>query len=110
MDDNGNVRKLNIKFKSPTAGGPMLKIVSPWEKGECRHRDVQYLIREGETEVECGACHAKLDPMFIIKILASQESQWMETAKRYKEEMARLNARTRTQCRNCGKMTKISRS
>lgn len=119
-DDSDNVTKLNVRFKNRDHDGPMLKVVSTIGTDKCNHRDyivpgtyairnVQYLIRDGETEVECGNCGTRLDPMFVLRALAGNESRWMETAKKYQEEMQRLNERSRTKCRHCGKMTKISR-
>lgn len=124
MSDDEKIARLNIKFKSPPDDSePMLKVVGGQEG--CNHRyyytsdggavlggtmrDVQYLIREGETEVECGHCHTKLDPMFVLKILAHEENKWGNSRSRYQDEMKRLGERRRTQCDHCGKMTRISR-
>lgn len=115
-----NVKKLPVRFKAPPGvGAPMLKVVHHGEDGKCNHiwlsrnnrtEDVHYLIREGETEVECGNCGTKLDPMFVLRRLANEETQWLRTRSNYVEEMKRLNARTRTTCQHCGKMTRITRS
>lgn len=110
--------KLPVRFKKPPSEcEPALKVVY----GEkCNHRSfiaadgrllpVSYLIREGEVEVECGSCRTRLDPMWVLKNLANEESFWSQARARYVEEMKRLGARSATKCQHCGKMTKISRS
>lgn len=117
MSDDDKVKKLPVKFKAPPAPDmPMLKVVQ-WD-GKCNHsfhvdggkvRDAHYLIREGETEVECGLCGTRLDPMFVLRRLANEETRWERTRQQYKEEMQRLAERERTKCHHCGKMTRISR-
>lgn len=120
MDDDQKVTRLGVKFKAPPAtDGPTLKIVDRYSRDSCNHlfyvapgrnlRDVTYLIREGETDVECGACGTRLDPMFVLRRLAHKESDWNRTREAYQKEMARLNERSRTTCQHCGKMTRISR-
>lgn len=116
-DDNDNIRPLGIEFKRPPEDDPpMLKIVNTWE-GACNHSfeirggqiiNAQYIMREGEAEVECGFCHVRLDPMFVLAKLARRESDWHRHRKQHQEEMKRLNARSRTKCQHCGEMTRIS--
>lgn len=118
MSDD-NVTSLPVKFKKPVDPNdqPMLKVVHS-NSNECNHDwkfvggrtvDVQYLIREGETEIECGGCGAKLDPMFVLRKLAHKETRWHDARKRYADEMKRLSERSRTKCDHCGQMTRISR-
>ena len=114
---SANVTPIPIKFKAPPCDdAPMLKVVS-WD-GKCNHRyamrddrmvHASYQIREGETEVECSLCHTRLDPMFVLRILASEETQWHRARQRYIDEMKRLSERSRTKCWHCGQMTEISR-
>lgn len=118
--DDGKVTRLGVRFKEPPGeNGPTLKLVDRYDRDGCNHRftigqsgafrQVQYLIREGETEVECGNCGTRLDPMFVLAQLARKESDWNRSRETYQEEMARLKARQRTTCQHCGKMTRISR-
>ncbi|ELT47398.1 hypothetical protein [Brucella intermedia] len=116
-EEDDKIKKLPIRFKTqPGEEAPMLKVVH--YDGKCNHRQfykdgkmvhVTYQIREGETEVECSHCGTRLDPMFVLKILAVEENRWMETRKNYQAEMKRLNERSRTKCKHCGQMTPISR-
>lgn len=117
MDDD-NVSKLPVRFKSPPGEeGRTLKIVSSWDdRTACDHvhkpgslARVSYLIRKGETEVECSECGTKLHPMFVLNLMACAETDWLRTRELYVQEMKRLNERKRTQCDHCGKMTRISR-
>jgi len=118
MSDD-NITKLPIKFKAPPSDdGPMLKIVDRYDRGSCNHSyqfingrtvNAKYLIREGEMEVECSLCDTKLDPMFVLRRLAHEETQWERSRKTYHEEMARLKERKATKCEHCSKMTRISR-
>lgn len=114
------IKPIPVKFKAPPAEDrPMLQVVeTSWIREECnhayrwasgRHEEATYLIRDGETEVECGFCGTRLNPMFVLMRLAREETQWQRTRKAYQDEMARLNDRKRTKCESCGAMTRISR-
>jgi hypothetical protein len=115
------VTQLPVRFKEPPGGDdrPMLKVVDSYGGSDgCNHRyffrdgrmeHVTYLLRVGETEVECGNCHVRLDPMFVLKLMAGEETQWLRSRTRYLDEMRRLKERSRTKCMYCGQMTEISR-
>lgn len=116
MSDDDNIVELKIKARSETEE-PMLKVVGGLGDKSCDHRsywdgarfvDVTYRIREGETEVECGRCGTRIDPMFVLKQLASKESGWFRARERYQDEMRRLSERSKTKCDHCGRMTRIS--
>jgi hypothetical protein len=123
MTDEDNIKRLPVRFKKPVGEeGRALQLVDRF--GECNHRSffrssgdgslsgqllkVTYVIREGETEVECGNCHTKLDPIWVLRNLAVEESTWARARERYQDEMKRLRDRSYTRCEHCGKMTKIS--
>lgn len=118
--EDDKIKKLNVKFKAPPSeDAPTLQVVQHYERDGCNHKWVirggrtvhaSYLIREGETEVECGLCNTRLDPMFVLRHLAFEEANWHRTRQAYQDEMKRLNERRRTKCDNCGHMTRISRS
>lgn len=122
MSDDDTIKKLPVKFKKPPSEGdpPFLTIVHRWgDKDSCDHRsyyvegrgfvNVTYQIREGETEVECSRCHTRVDPMFVLKIMATEETTWSLQRARYIDEMKRLRERSRTKCMKCGYLTEISR-
>lgn len=111
IGDDDKITKLPVKFKTPQAEDRTL--VFPWEVhkgGGCGHHFVHYIVDQALSEVECGKCGAKLNPMWVLVQLANQDSRYEEGQKRYQEEMERLNERSRTKCFNCGEMTRISRN
>lgn len=118
MSDDDKVTRLPVRFKSPPDGEQSLRLVRG-KRGECDHRwffdgvgkmrSVSYDIREGETEVECSNCGARLDPMWVLGRLANEESIWLRNRERYADEMKRLAERQSTKCQHCNRMTRISR-
>lgn len=119
MTDDDKIKPIGVRFKTPPVeGGVSLKVVDPWSRGDhCNHQynfidgrmvDVTYLIRDGETEVECGHCNTKLDPVWVLLRLANMEAKWNRTREVYQAEMQRLRERSRTKCEKCGHMTRIS--
>jgi len=110
------ITPIGIGYKQPPSEDEgQLRIV---RYDGCNHRyhwvggkmnDAHFFIREGETEVECGLCGTKLDPMFVLRHLASEESQWQTKRRAYQDEMKRLNERMRTKCQHCERMTRIKR-
>lgn len=118
MSDDDKIKKLGVRFKQPAAEDENTLRIVHFEKDGCNHKwkyvdgvgmvNAQYLIREGETEVECSLCNTRLDPMFVLRELACKEHRWNHQRQTYQEEMRRLSERTRTKCDHCGKMTRIS--
>lgn len=118
MSDDDKIKPIGVKFKQPPGEDePKFRVLDRFDGG-CSHntyyrdgkmREVQYLIRPGEAEVECGQCGAKLDPMWVLNRIASRESEALRLRKIAAQEMARLHERSRTKCRHCGQMTEISR-
>lgn len=109
-DETSNVTQLPVRFKQPLPDDRV--VVRPWEVGkreECRHLNCQYIISEELAEVECGRCGAKLNPMWVLGQLAHSDRRMHEAAERYRDEIKRLNERSRTKCQHCGQMTGISR-
>lgn len=119
-DGDDKITKLPVRFKLPPGEeGRALKVVDPYGRDECNHMwfwngsrmvNVTYLIRAGETEVECSNCEKKLDPMWVLTKIANKESQWNRSRERYLDEMKRLKERSKTRCLKCGYMTPISKA
>lgn len=113
------ITRLPVKFKTPPSEERTLEVVRSGGPGEaCNHsfyfagnamRHVTYVVDPAAAEVECGHCHAKLNPQWVLTRLAHNETLYLETQKRYQEEMGRLHERSRTKCDHCGKMTRVSR-
>ena len=105
-DDEDNVRKLPVRFKAAIPDDRML--LQPYEVGKqaCFHG--AFVVDPEKSEVECGRCHEKLNPMYVLQRLATEETTWHRAHARYHDEMKRLSERERTKCQYCGKMTRIS--
>lgn len=105
--DDSKVTRLPVRFKAPAP--PERTLVRPYEVGKrdaCHHES--FVVDETKAEVECATCGTKLNPMWVLQHLASEERSFHDTHKRYVEEMERLSERSSTKCRHCGKMTRIS--
>ncbi len=79
----------------------------PYEPGKCEHLNVTFFYSEAENEVTCGACGAKLNPIWVIAQLGNQECRWLEARRRYIEAKAEHEKRRRCKCQHCGQMTNI---
>lgn len=71
----------------------------------CRHG--HFLVDEKAAEVECGLCHAKLNPIWVLGQLANDDSRLRHDWAYLKAEARLLRGRVRTKCDHCGKMTII---
>lgn len=105
VDSQTNVVSLGLKPKSTE--GPELTVVDNWT--ECRHG--RFLVDEKLAEVECGICHAKLSPMWVLNKIAQDDSQLRTDHLRMKATIKiireKIDKRTRCKCNHCGKMTNI---
>lgn len=123
MADDDKIKPFPVRFKAPPGAEPPFLRVVDYDK-KCNHRyhwvdngglsgrmvNATYQLREGETEIECGLCNTRLDPMFVLRIMANEENDWSRSRARYIDEMKRLGERSRTKCEHCNKMTRISGS
>lgn len=94
-----------VKF--PKRNGRALR----FKEKECCHGEiesVEYFLHEGEAFVTC-VCGAKLDPMFVLKVLCIQEQIFEHYEERRLQQLAMLERRSRTKCQRCGEMTPIRR-
>lgn len=102
------VKRLPIRFKSPLPPERTLLFPYEVEKPErCSHEN--FIVDNKKAEVECGQCHEKLNPMWVLTVLTDRDHRYHESHSRYQEEMKRLEDRVRTKCQHCDKMTRISR-
>lgn len=78
--------------------------------GECFHRRI--VLDRDLAEIECGDCHAKLNPVQWIENQARVFEWMLEREREARATIAAANARTRTKCQHFGQMTgvKISRA
>ena len=76
----------------------------------CNHLYAGFEIDESSSKCFCNRCGSEVSAFFVLGELMKEGSRLMHARSRYKDEMARLAARSKTTCNHCGKMTKISRS
>lgn len=107
--DSDNVVKLPINKKAAPNEEQGLQLVSPW-LGKCKHLDVAVIVDESLSTVECGACHEKLNPIWVLAEFAKKETRWHRSWESMRAERERYEQRSRTKCTHCGKMTPISRN
>ena len=110
VEDETNVTKLPVKFKEQAP--PERTLVVPYEvkkAAECGHLMATYIVNEAEAEVECGRCGTRLNPMWVLRQLATTDRRHAEARAAYQDEQRRLAERSRTKCEHCKQMTRISR-
>lgn len=86
-------------------------LVSPMEigrVGRCDHP--RFIVDEASDQVECAVCAERLNPIWVLTQLTREDRRMERVRTKYREEMERLDKRTRTKCDHCGQMTRISRS
>ena len=112
MSDDDNVVTLGVRYRGPLDADnpPVLEVVRVGENPCLFQHKGPYLVDEKLAEVECGTCHARLNPMHVLAELARQETRYHEYRRTYLEQVERLRKRSRTKCEHCDKMTRISSS
>lgn len=112
MSDDDNVVTLGVRYRGPldAENPPVLEVVRVGDSPCWLHHKGPYLVDEKLAEVECGTCHAKLNPMHVLAELARQETRYHEYRRTYLEQVERLRKRSRTKCEKCGQITRISSS
>lgn len=105
FDSSDKVTVLPVQFKQPPGDDAPFLVVEP---GRCGHYG-PFAVNDRLDTVTCKACGERLNPMYVLKLLAQQETRWHLMRQTYQEEMARLKERSRTKCQHCGEMTAISR-
>jgi hypothetical protein len=106
-DDKKMIAKvvpIGINFKD----GLPLEIAAEVAFATCVHG--QFQIDSSLDVVTCGICEEKLNPMFVLKRLAQQDSRFRQNSEIYQDQMKRLAERSRTKCEHCKNMTRISQN
>ena len=102
MDDK--IKRLPVVHRDRDVA---IELVHYDPKQPCSHMGCTYRIREGEAEVECGGCGTRLDPMFVLRQLAYEDSMWKRRQEAAVRTAKELEQRVRTKCQHCGEMTRI---
>lgn len=104
--DSGNVTRLPVRNK--LSDEQQLFLVPPPDK-TCSHLQASFVIDVDAGKCKCRGCGEEVSAIFVLEQLMKAESRWMRNRERYMDEMKRLNAREKTKCNHCGKITQISR-
>lgn len=97
----GNVTILPTS-KRAKVEAPPLEVVHSYK---CRHGN--FLVDEKKAEVECGICHEKLNPMWVLVEIATQDRILRDRWAGMKAEVELMKPKLRTKCKHCGEMTPI---
>jgi hypothetical protein len=84
--------------------------LQPVPVATCHHFRGPFEVDVDGAKCKCLACGGEVSPIFVLRQLMLEESQWMRTRAAYQDEMQRLKERSRTKCQHCGQITRISRS
>ena len=98
------ISKLPVKNKRD-GEGKLFLVRHPREK--CQHWHGPFVVDQDAGKCYCRECEEEVSPMFVLNRLMQQESRWMQSHERYKDEMERLSKKKRTKCSHCQKMTDI---
>lgn len=71
----------------------------------CSHMNVK--IDEARTEVECATCGLLIHPVWWIGQLVEHWALFQRQQKAWEEAAARYEAKSRTKCQHCGKITRV---
>lgn len=100
-----NVLQLPVKPREPPDES---RFLVPVPDDHCRHFDGPFEVDVDAARCKCLRCGSEVSAIFVLKQLMHLESRWMRTRAAYQDEMRRLNERSQTKCRHCGKLTRIS--
>jgi len=74
---------------------------------KCRHN--KFLIDPQLGYVECGICGEKLNPMWVLEQLCSEEARYYKHLEALTELAKKAEKKNRCKCEHCKKMTKIQK-
>jgi len=81
-----------------------------YSANKCSHKGPYEIDRKLGT-VECGDCGSLLNPIYVLEMLACQETYWNMRQRELRQYLDEINKeiedRTRTRCTHCQNMTAI---
>lgn len=95
------VVKLPVRPK-PAAEAPLQTVHT---YGKCRH--LHTLVDERAAEVTCADCGEKLNPIWVLTQLATEDRILRDRWAAMRAEVRLLGERTRVKCRHCSQFTPI---
>lgn len=73
---------------------------------QCFHS--KFTVDEDLEIVECGLCGEKVNPYYVIRRLASEESRFVWRYKELSALKTKLEKKTRTKCQHCKQFTRVN--
>lgn len=98
-----NITELPVK-KRPSTLEPNapLEVVHSYK---CQHGSFQ--IDEKAAEVTCGHCKEKLNPIWVLMQIATNDRVLRDHWSSMKAELELMKPKTQTKCKHCQKLTPI---
>jgi len=98
---SNNIKKFpNTKKRSNQAGKVFLV-----KETKCFHGE--YIVDERLDHVECGKCGEHLNPMYVLKRIAMEESREHEALYNINIALEDAAKKTKWKCGHCGKFSDI---
>ena len=101
MSDD-NITRLPRKAK-PSASSPLSIVCA----GQCQHR--KFEIDDRLDRVRCRDCGEMLNPMWVLRLLANEDSLLRDRWAHMRAHIQLLGDRAKVKCTHCAKMTPIPR-
>lgn len=101
MRDETTIVQLPVRKKGVPEGP--LTVVHGY--GGCQHRHFE--VNERKAEVTCADCGEKLNPIWVLMLLATEDRVLRDRWAGMRAEVQLLGKRLRTKCRHCGQMTPV---
>ncbi|APP85429.1 hypothetical protein CFBP498_38110 [Xanthomonas hortorum pv. vitians] len=73
--------------------------------GGCRHAHTE--VDEKKAEVTCRDCGEKINPIWLLMQLATEDRMLRDRWASMKAELSLMGERVKTKCQHCGQMTRI---
>ncbi|MCC8495780.1 hypothetical protein [Xanthomonas hortorum] len=74
--------------------------------GGCRHAHTE--VDEKKAEVTCRDCGEKINPIWLLMQLATEDRMLRDRWASMKAELRLMGERVRTKCQHCGQLTRVS--
>lgn len=94
---------INLPSKPKPAKDNTLTVVHNY--GGCQHRHVE--VDEKLDEVTCRDCNAKLNPIWVLRMLAFEDDRLRDRWAGMRAEIRALGGRVRFKCQRCGEWNRL---
>lgn len=98
---NDNIVNLPRRKK----GEPTGPVEVVYDYGKCQHAHVE--VCEKKAECICRDCGEKLNPIWVLMRIATDDRIFVDRWAGMKAEMQLMQGRMRVKCRHCGKFTPV---